>query len=71
VASGRAGTPAALVAADSATWDACLSEVSTPPIAATATRSRTARTAGRFTIVLGVPYDRECTTMHAFAMCAA
>ncbi len=72
VASGSSGAPAALVAADSATCDACLAEVLDPADRRHRYPFTNCTHCGpRFTIVLGVPYDRERTTMRAFAMCPA
>jgi hydrogenase maturation protein HypF len=66
------GTPDAPVSIDSATCPACLAEVDDP----TDRRHRYPFTnctncGPRYTIVLGVPYDRPATTMAAFTMCDA
>ena len=72
LASGSTGAPAALVAADSATCEACLAEVLDPADRRHRYPFTNCTHCGpRFTIVLGVPYDRERTTMRAFAMCPA
>jgi hydrogenase maturation protein HypF len=72
VASGSSGAPAALVAADTATCEACLAEVLDPADRRHRYPFTNCTHCGpRFTIVLGVPYDRERTTMRGFAMCPA
>ncbi|UTI64030.1 carbamoyltransferase HypF [Paraconexibacter antarcticus] len=71
VGSDGAGTPDALVSADTATCADCLAEVRDPD----ARRHRYPFTnctncGPRFTIVRDVPYDRSRTTMKAFPLCA-
>ncbi len=68
----RTGAIRTLVAADTATCDACLAEMADPA----ARRHRYPFTnctecGPRFTIVRDVPYDRATTTMAGFTMCAA
>jgi hydrogenase maturation protein HypF len=72
VESDAAGAPAVPVSIDSATCDDCLAEILDP----SDRRYRYAFTnctncGPRYTIVLGVPYDRPSTTMATFAMCRA
>ncbi len=72
VESEQTGPAAAPVSADSATCAACVAEIFDP-------RDRRYRypfanctnCGPRYTIVLGVPYDRPATTMAGFEMCAA
>jgi hydrogenase maturation protein HypF len=71
VASEHGGRPDVPVSVDSATCPACLDEVDEPADR----RHRYAFTnctdcGPRYTIVLGVPYDRPMTTMAGFTMCA-
>ncbi|GIH23252.1 carbamoyltransferase [Acrocarpospora phusangensis] len=61
----------ALVAPDTATCDDCLAELSDPACRRYRHPFANCTNCGpRFTIVTGVPYDRDATTMAGFAMCA-
>ncbi|HJZ60878.1 MAG TPA: carbamoyltransferase HypF [Miltoncostaeaceae bacterium] len=72
VASERGGPVDAPVAPDVATCDACLAELFDPADRRHRYPFVNCTDCGpRFTIVLGVPYDRLLTTMAGFAMCAA
>jgi len=66
------GPAAATVLADGATCSACLAEVLDPADRRHRYPFTNCTHCGpRFTIVLGLPYDRARTTMRAFPMCAA
>ncbi|MFD0900287.1 carbamoyltransferase HypF [Actinomadura sediminis] len=67
-----AGPPAAVVAPDTATCEACLAETSDSDARRHGYAfTNCTRCGPRFTIVRNVPYDRCNTTMDAFAMCDA
>jgi hydrogenase maturation protein HypF len=71
-ASPRGGTPDALVAADSAMCEDCLTELGDPADRRYRYPFINCTNCGpRFTIVRDVPYDRPLTTMAAFVMCDA
>jgi len=71
-ASEAAGPATATVLADGATCPACLAEVLDPADRRHRYPFTNCTHCGpRFTIVLGLPYDRSRTTMRAFPMCAA
>jgi len=70
--SSEQGAAAALVSADVAPCDECLAEMLDPGDRRHRYPFINCTNCGpRFTIVRSVPYDRERTTMAAFAMCAA
>ncbi len=70
VASARGPAPDALVSADTATCDACLTELFDPADRRFRYPFVNCTNCGpRFTIVRGVPYDRPATTMAEFEMC--
>jgi hydrogenase maturation protein HypF len=72
VASERGGAATAPVAPDSATCDECLAELADPADRRHRYPFLNCTNCGpRFTIVLGIPYDRPQTTMAGFEMCAA
>ncbi len=71
VASDHSGRRRALVSADSATCDDCLTELADPADRRFGYPFINCTNCGpRFTIVTGVPYDRPLTTMAPFTMCA-
>ena len=71
-ASDRAGSEAAAVSVDTATCADCLAEVDDPGDRRHRYPFTNCTNCGpRYTIVLGVPYDRPATTMAGFPMCAA
>ncbi|MEA2251753.1 MAG: hydrogenase maturation protein HypF [Solirubrobacteraceae bacterium] len=71
VASAGGAEPVALVSPDSATCDDCLAELFDPADRRHRYPFLSCTNCGpRFTIVLGVPYDRPATTMAGFRMCA-
>jgi hydrogenase maturation protein HypF len=66
------GAPAVPVSIDSATCDNCLAEIFDPADRRYRYPFTNCTNCGpRYTIVLGVPYDRPATTMAPFRMCAA
>jgi hydrogenase maturation protein HypF len=72
VASERHGEPDAPVSPDGATCDDCLRELFDPADRRYRYPFMNCTNCGpRFTIVRGVPYDRQLTTMSGFSMCAA
>lgn len=71
VASEAGGAPAVPVSIDSATCDECLAEITDPNDRRYRYPFTNCTNCGpRYTIVLGVPYDRPSTTMAPFRMCA-
>ncbi len=71
-ASDHAGAEAAAVSVDTATCAECLAEVDDPGDRRHRYPFTNCTNCGpRYTIVLGVPYDRPATTMAGFAMCPA
>ena len=71
-ASDRGGDEAAAVSVDTATCAECLAEVDDPDDRRFRYPFTNCTNCGpRYTIVLGVPYDRPSTTMAGFPMCAA
>ena len=72
VESERAGQAEALVSPDTTTCADCLAELLDPEDRRYRYPFINCTNCGpRFTIVLGVPYDRRLTTMAAFDMCEA
>jgi hydrogenase maturation protein HypF len=72
LASDGSADPDAAVSADAATCAACLAEVRDPANRRHRYPFTNCTDCGpRFTIVLGVPYDRPATTMAGFSMCPA
>ena len=72
VASDHAGAEAAAVSVDTATCADCLAEVDDPADRRHRYPFTNCTNCGpRYTIVLGVPYDRPATTMAGFRMCDA
>ena len=72
VESERRGAPAALVSPDAATCEDCLRELFDPADRRHRYPFINCTNCGpRFTIALGVPYDRPLTTMAGFRMCPA
>ena len=70
LASERGDEPSARIAPDAATCDDCLAELRDPADRRFRYPFVNCTACGpRFTIVLGVPYDRATTTMAGFAMC--
>ncbi len=66
------GVPSVAIGADLATCDACVREVADPADRRYRYPFTNCTDCGpRFTIALGVPYDRPATTMAAFTMCEA
>ncbi len=71
-ASDHGGAEAAAVSVDTATCAECLAEVADPGDRRHRYPFTNCTNCGpRYTIVLGVPYDRPATTMAGFAMCTA
>jgi len=71
-ASDHGGREAAAVSVDTATCDDCLAEVDDPADRRHRYPFTNCTNCGpRYTIVLGVPYDRPATTMASFLMCPA
>ena len=71
-ASDHAGTEAAAISVDTATCADCLAEVDDPADRRHRYPFTNCTNCGpRYTIVLGVPYDRPATTMAGFPMCLA
>ena len=71
-ASDHGGAEAAAVSVDTATCAECLAEVDDPADRRHRYPFTNCTNCGpRYTIVLGVPYDRPATTMAGFAMCTA
>ena len=70
LASVRAGAPQALVSPDTATCAECLAEMNDPCDRRYRYPFINCTNCGpRFTIAIGIPYDRRLTTMADFAMC--
>ena len=72
VESDASGTPSVPVSVDTATCDDCLAEIDDPADRRYRYPFTNCTNCGpRYTIVLGVPYDRPATTMRGFEMCPA
>ncbi len=72
VESDASGTPSVPVSVDTATCDDCLAEIDDPADRRYRYPFTNCTNCGpRYTIALGVPYDRPATTMHGFEMCPA
>jgi hydrogenase maturation protein HypF len=72
VESDASGSPSVPVSVDTATCDDCLAEIDDPADRRYRYPFTNCTNCGpRYTIVLGVPYDRPATTMRGFTMCAS